>query len=85
MPEELVIIYTAAGQVEANLIKSMLEAENIPVMVVQEGAGAAYGLTVGVLGQAILLVPVQYRAAAEAAVNEFQQGRSDADEAQEIE
>jgi hypothetical protein len=60
MAEQLAVVYTAAGQVEANLIKSMLEAENIPVMVVQEGAGAAYGFTVGLMGVAEILVPEKF-------------------------
>ncbi|MBI3242460.1 MAG: DUF2007 domain-containing protein [Chloroflexi bacterium] len=56
MPENLVVIYTAAGQAEANLIKSVLEAAGIPAMSTQEGAGAAFGLTVGLMGEARILV-----------------------------
>ncbi|MBI5081447.1 MAG: DUF2007 domain-containing protein [Chloroflexi bacterium] len=52
----LISIYVAHGQVEAQLIKSLLEAEGIPVMIAQEGAGAAYGLTVGILGIAEIFV-----------------------------
>ncbi len=52
----LVSVYFAHGQVEAQLIKSLLEAEGIPAMVSQEGAGAAYGLTVGILGIAEIFV-----------------------------
>lgn len=57
MPEELIVVYVAAGQVEANLVKSLLEAEGIPAMVAQEGAGSAFGLTVGPMGRAEILVP----------------------------
>jgi len=53
---DLVSIYIAHGQVEAQLIKSLLEAEGIPTMIAQEGAGAAYGLTVGILGIAEIFV-----------------------------
>lgn len=56
MPNDLVSVYIAHGQVEAQLIKSLLEAEGIPVMIAQEGAGAAYGLTVGILGIAEIFV-----------------------------
>lgn len=56
MPENLVVVYTAAGQIEANLIKGLLEAAGIPAMISQEGAGVAYGLTVGPLGKAQILV-----------------------------
>ena len=53
---DLVSVYIAHGQVEAQLIKSLLEAEGIPTMIAQEGAGAAYGLTVGILGIAEIFV-----------------------------
>lgn len=56
MPENLVVVYTAAGQIEASLIKGLLEAAGIPAMISQEGAGVAYGLTVGPLGEARILV-----------------------------
>jgi hypothetical protein len=56
---DLVSVYVARGQVESQLIKSLLEAEGIPVMIAQEGAGAAYGLTVGILGVAEIFVREQ--------------------------
>ena len=64
MPDDLVAVYTAAGQAEAALIKSLLEAKGIPVMVAQEGAGVAFGLTVGLMGMAEILVPEKYAAEA---------------------
>jgi hypothetical protein len=60
MPDDLVVVYTAAGQIEASLIKGLLESNGIPVMSLQEGAGAAYGLTVGVLGEVKVLTPKKY-------------------------
>lgn len=74
MPEELIVIYTAAGQVEAHLIKSLLEAEGIPVMVSQEGAGAAYGFTLGLLGEAKILVPEKYAGQARELLEAWQRG-----------
>ena len=56
MAEELVLVYTTYGQAQANLIKSLLEAEGIPVLITQEGAGVAYGFTVGLLGRADVFV-----------------------------
>ncbi len=56
MSNDLVSVYVAQGQVEAQLIKSLLEAEGIPTMIAQEGAGTAYGLTVGILGIAEIFV-----------------------------
>ncbi|HLF00836.1 MAG TPA: DUF2007 domain-containing protein [Anaerolineales bacterium] len=64
MPDDLIVVYTATGQIEASLIKGLLESSGIPVMSVQEGAGAAYGFTVGLLGEVKLLVPEKYEAEA---------------------
>jgi len=57
MSDDLVVVYTAGGPAQANLVKSLLEAEGIPVMSVQEGAGAAYGLMIGPMGEVTILVP----------------------------
>jgi hypothetical protein len=42
---------------EAAVIKSRLESERIPAIVQQESAGVVFGLTVGPMGFARLLVP----------------------------
>ncbi len=57
MSESLVVVYTANGRLEADRIQSWLQAEGIPAAVSQEGAGTTYGLTVGLLGRAEILVP----------------------------
>lgn len=49
--------YTAAGQVEANLVQSMLEADGISVVRLAESAGTVYGFTFGDLGRVELWVP----------------------------
>lgn len=63
---DLVVIYTSAVQLQGSLIKSMLEAEGIPVMSIQEGAGVAHGLVVGPMGEVTLMVPAKYAQAARA-------------------
>ena len=60
-----VLVYPAAGMVEANLVRSVLEAAGIPVLVFAESAGAAYGITVGELARADLWVPRDRQAEAE--------------------
>jgi hypothetical protein len=66
MSDPLVVVCTVSGRLEAERIKSWLEAEGIPAMVSQEGAGQAYGLAVGLLGDADVLVPAARAAEAEA-------------------
>lgn len=51
------VVATAQGLAEAAIIRGRLEVEGIPARVHQEPAGVAIGLTVGLLGQARVLVP----------------------------
>ena len=80
MPNDLVSVYIAHGQVEAQLIKSLLEAEGIPVMIAQEGAGAAYGLTVGILGIAEIFVREQDAQKAKEVIEEMRGDDAASDE-----
>ena len=66
MSDPLVIVCTVEGRLEADRIQSWLEAQGIPAMVAQEGAGQVYGLTFGLLGQADVLVPATRAAEAQA-------------------
>ena len=50
-------IYNASGQLEAESLKLFLNSLGFPVRIYQESAGVAYGLTVGPLGLAEIMVP----------------------------
>ncbi len=56
----LVAVYIAQGELEANVIKSHLESEGIPVMLQYESVGRVYGLTVDGLGEIRILVPLEF-------------------------
>ena len=56
---------------QAELLKSFLEAQEIPTQLFQEGAGKAMGLTVGPLGLVQVLVPVEMLDSAEKAMDAF--------------
>ena len=77
MTHQLVVVYTAAGQMQANLIKGMLEASGIPAELSQEGAGAVYGFTVGTMGMVDILVAEEHAAEAEALLAAMQRGELD--------
>lgn len=47
------------GSLQAELLRGLLEAQGISVYLSQEGAGRAYGLTVGALGMVEILVPAE--------------------------
>ena len=74
MSDKLVVVYTVALRLEAERVKSWLEAEGIPAMVSQEGAGAAYGLSIGALGEVDVLVPAARAAEAQALLAAMQSG-----------
>lgn len=58
--DALVVVYRAAGLVEAEIIKGFLESEEIPVHLGYESAGAVYGLTVDGLGEVRVCVPAAF-------------------------
>ncbi len=71
---ELVKIYTAAGELDAEMVKGFLEAQGIKVMLVQESIGRTYGLTVGMLGEVQLLVPNDQAEEAKKLIEEMENG-----------
>ena len=80
MSSQWVIVYSAAGQLQGSIIKGLLEAAGIPVYLAQEGAGAAYGLTVGPLGLVEIQVPSERAAEAEALLRAMERGELDSPE-----
>lgn len=54
-----VSIVETSGITPAELLAGRLQAAGIPARAVQEGAGQAFGLTVGLLGTARVLVPAE--------------------------
>ncbi len=52
-----VVVWEAANVMEAEIVKSRLEAEGIPAIIRSEALGQIYGLTMGGLAAADVLVP----------------------------
>ncbi len=57
---EFVVISVVQGEVVANILKSHLESEGIPVLLQWESVGRVFGLTVDGLGQVKILVPEEF-------------------------
>ncbi|MDO8635997.1 MAG: DUF2007 domain-containing protein [Dehalococcoidia bacterium] len=57
---EFVVISIVQGEVIANILKSHLESEGIPVLLKWESVGRVFGLTVDGLGQVKILVPEEF-------------------------
>jgi hypothetical protein len=63
------------GELEAELIRGLLEAQGIPAILNQEGAGRAYGLGVGPLGMVQILVPQSALANARKVLDDYYAGK----------
>lgn len=57
MSETWEVIAEIYGELQAELLRGLLEAQGILVVLNQEGAGRAYGLNVGPLGLVQIMVP----------------------------
>jgi len=57
---EYVQVYTAHGQLDAEMIRIFLQSNEIPAEMYGESVGSIYGLTVGPLGEIRILVPAEY-------------------------
>ncbi|HRW05945.1 MAG TPA: DUF2007 domain-containing protein [Caldilineaceae bacterium] len=55
--QEPVVVWRAANQMEAQVVKGRLESEGIPAIIQGEALGAIYGLTSGSLAETLVLVP----------------------------
>lgn len=62
------------GMLTAELWRGLLEAQGIPVVLSQEGAGRAIGLTVGPLGSVAILVPANEVEHARQVLDDYEAG-----------
>jgi len=53
----LVNVYSAAGLLEAEMLKAFLEAQGVDVYLSQESVGRTLGLSAGTLGRVDVMVP----------------------------
>jgi hypothetical protein len=54
---KLVHVYSASGQLQGQMIRIFLEAKGIPAAVEEESAATIYGMGVGPLAEAKIMVP----------------------------
>jgi len=76
--EKWELITEVSGELQADLLRNLLEAQGIQVFLNQEGAGRAYGLTVGPLGQVQILVPSHQSKEAQQIVDDYYAGKFEA-------
>ena len=67
-------IYTVQGELQAEVVRGLLEAQGIPVNLSQEGIARTYGLGVGPLSEVDIMVPESYKKTAENVIKRYQAG-----------
>ncbi|HPS41347.1 MAG TPA: DUF2007 domain-containing protein [Anaerolineaceae bacterium] len=73
------VVYIAEGKLEAESVKILLESFGIQAYLNQEAAGAVYGLTVGLLGEVEVCVPLDKVEEAKAIIQEMDEGNLEID------
>lgn len=75
-----VVLATLPGDLQAELLRGLLESQGVPAEVRKEGAGKALGLTVGPLGESDLLVPADLLDQANAVLDDYYSGAFSVDD-----
>ena len=83
--EEWVLVDTTAGQLQAEIVRGLLEAQDIQVWLNQAGAAHAYAMTVGSMGRVEVLVPSTDSERAQIILEEYYSGKLDDIDLQGIE
>jgi hypothetical protein len=74
------VVAEVYGDLEAELIRGLLQVEGIPVTLSKEGAGQALGLQVGIMGEVQVLVPTDHVDKARGIVDDYFAGNYNIDE-----
>lgn len=69
------VVEEVAGDIQAEIIRGLLEAHEIPVWLSQEGAGKVYSLGIGALGNVQILVPSDVSERARAILEDYHAGK----------
>lgn len=70
-PRRPVVVYIAANIMEADLVKALLESEGIDAFVTNTAMGQAYGIQIGKLAEARILVPAELAPRARQIIEEY--------------
>ncbi|MBE0408970.1 MAG: DUF2007 domain-containing protein [Anaerolineales bacterium] len=75
--QEWVIIEVVQGELQAEFFRGFLESQGVPVKLNQEGAGRAFGLAVGHLGNVQILVPIEFEIKGKQLLSDYEAGLLD--------
>ena len=69
-----VVLAKMSGEFQAELIRGLLEAQGVPVRLIQEGAARAIGLTFGPMGEIRIMVPAEKLQEAQLVIMRYEAG-----------
>ena len=78
--EKWEVVAEVPGELQAGLVRNLLESQGIKVFLNQEGAGRAVGLSMGPMGEVQVLVPESQIEEAGKIVDDYNAGNMDVDE-----
>jgi hypothetical protein len=78
------VVSEVYGEIQGELLRGLLEAQGIPVILNQEGAGRAYGINVGPLGQVQILVPARFKEQAGQILEDYYSGAFEEEDGGEV-
>jgi len=58
--DDFIIVQVVQGEIKANVLKSHLESEGIPVFLRYESAGRVFGIAVDGIGEVKVMVPREF-------------------------
>lgn len=81
--DKLELVWHAAGNANAEMIKMYLESFDIPVYIFGESVGSAYGLMNTPLGEVAIYVPAEQAIEAKQKMAIYNEGRINQDDSEE--
>jgi hypothetical protein len=80
MSSDYEIVYTAHGQLDAEMIKALLEANGVQASLAGESIGSSYGIVLGPLGDIDIIVPTNQADTARTILDAMERGDLDTQE-----
>jgi hypothetical protein len=74
------VVTTVSGSLQADIIRTLLESQDIKVFLNQEGAGRVYGINVGPLGEVQIMVLESQFEVAQQILDDYYAGKFAADD-----
>jgi hypothetical protein len=74
MDNDIVVIETVSGMLQAEILRALFESEGIPVWLSHESAGTAMGLGIGPLADVEIIVPNSFENTARQLLQDYYSG-----------